>query len=91
MQRRADIVQGPIIRINPVEIHVADAEYYDTIYAGPSRITNKYRPAANRFGAGESMFGIVDHNVLSTPYSSSWPFNPCSSTIDAYGVPLHPF
>ena len=35
--------KGPMIRINPHEIHCNDPEFIDDIYAGPSRKTDKYR------------------------------------------------
>lgn len=34
---------GPVIRINPHEIHCNDPEFIDDIYAGSSRKTDKYR------------------------------------------------
>ncbi|MCJ1465918.1 hypothetical protein MMC07_004537 [Pseudocyphellaria aurata] len=34
---------GPIIRINPHELHINDPEYIDEIYAGASRKRDKYR------------------------------------------------
>lgn len=33
---------GPIIRISPYELHIHDPEYYDTIYAGPTRTRDRY-------------------------------------------------
>lgn len=53
---------GPIIRINPNELHIDDPDYYDTVYPGPSKQTEKYPPAAARFGNSLSVFGTVAHN-----------------------------
>ncbi|KAL9617958.1 MAG: hypothetical protein Q9160_007263 [Pyrenula sp. 1 TL-2023] len=52
---------GPIIRINPNELHIADPDYYDTVYTGASRVTDKYPPSAGRFGNTFSFFATVDH------------------------------
>ncbi len=35
--------EGPVIRINPHEIHCNDPEFIDNIYTGASRKTDKYR------------------------------------------------
>lgn len=37
------VCQGPVIRINPHEIHCNDPEFIDNIYTGSSRKTDKYR------------------------------------------------
>ena len=34
---------GPIIRINPHELHVIDPEYIDEIFAGAGRKRDKYK------------------------------------------------
>lgn len=37
---------GPIIRISPDEIHINDPDYIDEVYAGSSKMRDKYRWAA---------------------------------------------
>jgi hypothetical protein len=42
---------GPVVRINPCELHVSDAEFYHTLYVGgSSRRTNKWYWSARMFG-----------------------------------------
>ena len=36
-------LKGPIIRINPFEIHINDPNYIDEVYAGSSKTRDKYR------------------------------------------------
>ncbi|MCJ1438985.1 hypothetical protein MMC27_008375 [Xylographa pallens] len=50
IERMHDIY-GPIVRINPCEIHVKDPTWYDTLYAGPAQTRDKYAPAASTVGA----------------------------------------
>ncbi|KAK1856234.1 cytochrome P450 [Colletotrichum chrysophilum] len=54
---------GPIVRINPHELHVNDHEFFDTIYAGGSVRRNKYPPSAGVQGTPDGIFGTVDHEL----------------------------
>ncbi|MCJ1289196.1 hypothetical protein MMC34_000728 [Xylographa carneopallida] len=54
---------GPIVRINPDEIHVKDSTWLDVIYSGPGPIRNKYAPSAHMSGVPNGTFGTLDHHV----------------------------
>jgi cytochrome P450 len=39
--QRLHTIYGPVVRISPNEIHVNNADFYDTLYAGPTRCRYK--------------------------------------------------
>jgi len=53
---------GPIIRINPEEVHIADADFYDAIYTGPSHKRDKWSWFCDQFGIPDSVFSAVKHD-----------------------------
>ncbi|CAI7611117.1 unnamed protein product [Penicillium glandicola] len=53
---------GPIVRINPREIHIKDSTYYDEIHAGASRKRSKDPKYAIAFGAPYSLVGTITHD-----------------------------
>ncbi|TVY60809.1 Cytochrome P450 monooxygenase sdnE [Lachnellula suecica] len=54
---------GPIIRINPWELHVNDPDFYDELYAGGGAKRDKDLLLTGAFGNPESMIGTVSHNL----------------------------
>ena len=59
---RGDLhLQGPIVRINPFEIHIDDPDYYETIYAPGS--FSKWKRLENRFNLPQSTFSTADHKL----------------------------
>ncbi|KAJ6043515.1 cytochrome P450 [Penicillium canescens] len=52
---------GPIIRINPWEVHIADAEFYQTLYSNKSRYS-KPKAWKYRFGLPLSTFDVIEHD-----------------------------
>ena len=52
---------GPIIRINPHEIHIDDPQYYSSIYTGSTRKVEKDRSTVAGFGIPSSVAATVDH------------------------------
>ncbi|KAJ5961883.1 cytochrome P450 [Penicillium viridicatum] len=53
---------GPIVRINPRELHINDSHYYDHIYASGGKKRNKDRNFVGLFSAPLSMITTIDHD-----------------------------
>ncbi|PLB51408.1 benzoate 4-monooxygenase cytochrome P450 [Aspergillus steynii IBT 23096] len=57
-------IYGPIVRINPDELHVKDSSWFDTLYCGPATgKRNKYKAAAHMTGTPDAIFGTVEHET----------------------------
>ncbi|KAI1743354.1 putative cytochrome P450 [Xylaria scruposa] len=55
---------GPIVRINPHEIHICDSTWLDTLYTGPTHgKRDKYPPTAYMTGTPRGIFGTVSHEL----------------------------
>lgn len=65
---------GPIVRINPWEVHVADPEFFSELYAGPGRRRDKWNFYTQQFGAPQSALATVDHNLHRLRRSALNPF-----------------
>ena len=65
---------GPIIRINPYELHVIDHDFYDVLYTGYSQKRNKWPWAAKVFTNPRSVFSTVPHDVHRLRRTSLNPF-----------------
>lgn len=53
---------GPIVRVNPEEVHVADPDFYDVIYSGPTQKRDKWEWFVAQFGVPDSTFATVKHD-----------------------------
>jgi cytochrome P450 len=53
---------GPIIRINPYELHVSSPDFYEKLYSGPGKRRHRWDWFTAQFGLPESMFGTNDHD-----------------------------
>jgi hypothetical protein len=68
---------GPIVRINPYELHVQDSEFYDTLYSsgGISRKKNKWTwDTLGAAGVQDSTLSTIDHDVHRMRRSAIAPF-----------------
>lgn len=54
---------GPIVRINPHELHVSDHDFFDTLFAGGASKRDKYPPSASVQGTPDAIFGTVGHDA----------------------------
>ena len=53
---------GPIIRINPHELHIHDPEYWEVIYS-TSTTFDKMKSTQYRFGAPHATFSTPEHDI----------------------------
>ena len=54
--------EGPVVRINPSELHFSDPEFYDTIYS-TSQPYDKMKSFEHRFNAPYASFSTTEHNL----------------------------
>jgi hypothetical protein len=68
---------GPIVRINPFELHIQDSEFYDTLYSsgGIMRKRNKwYWDTLGAAGVQDSTLSTIEHDLHRTRRSGIAPF-----------------
>jgi cytochrome P450 len=61
--KRMHEVYGPVVRINPHELHVSEPDFYDELYAGPGKKRNKYDWATNLMMVKGSMWTTIDSDL----------------------------
>ncbi|KAF1949228.1 putative P450 monooxygenase [Byssothecium circinans] len=54
---------GPVVRINPHELHISDPTFYDSVYVGPARRTEKWDYSARMFGTSLAAVGTTGHEL----------------------------
>ncbi|KAL9112185.1 MAG: hypothetical protein Q9227_003562 [Pyrenula ochraceoflavens] len=56
---------GPIVRINPYQLHIDDPDYHDTLYPGTSSAhkIDKWPWEMKQFGNAQSSFGAASHDL----------------------------
>ena len=57
------LTSGPIIRINPYEIHVDDPAFYYKLYTGPTERRDKWHWSMKMFGMNYATFATVPHDL----------------------------
>ena len=65
---------GPIVRINPYELHINDPDYYDEIYAGGGKKRNEYDLFVRLFGMDDGILSTLDHDLHRVRRSALNPF-----------------
>lgn len=53
---------GPVVRVNPDEIHILDPDFFDAIYAGSGRKRDKWDWVTRSFGVDQSLIGTLGHD-----------------------------
>ncbi|KAJ5107841.1 cytochrome P450 [Penicillium angulare] len=75
---------GPIVRINPDELHIQDSGYIDTLYCVPLKgKRDKYPPTANMVGTPEGVFGTIDHDLHRKRKAAISPFFSKATVLNA--------
>lgn len=64
---------GPIVRINPDELHIDDPDFYDTLYP-TSKPYDKLQRLENRFGIPGATFSTARHEVHKMRRAAISPF-----------------
>jgi cytochrome P450 len=54
---------GPIIRINPYELHISSPEFIEKLYTGPGKRRHRWSWMTAQFDLQEAMFGTNDHDL----------------------------
>ncbi|KAI5464211.1 cytochrome P450 [Mariannaea sp. PMI_226] len=65
---------GPIVRINPWEVHVGDPDFFSELYTGPSSRRDKWTFYTQQSGAPQSSLATIDHNPSKLRRSALNPF-----------------
>lgn len=61
--KRMHEVYGPVVRINPNELHVSDPDFYAELYGSPTRKREKFKWSADMFGQPDTLVSTVEHDL----------------------------
>jgi cytochrome P450 len=62
LYRHRLIILGPIVHVNPTEVHVSDPDYYDVLYSATARY-DKLKAFEKRLNASLSGHATADHSL----------------------------
>ncbi|KAK0729760.1 cytochrome P450 [Lasiosphaeris hirsuta] len=65
---------GPIIRINPSEVHIGDPDFFPQLYPASNKRRDRWRFFTKQFGADGSGVGTIDHDLHKLRRSAINPF-----------------
>lgn len=71
---RMHSIYGPVVRCSPEEIHVQDPEFFDTLYAGPGHVRDKWERSNRANGSPYSTPSTVAHDLHRTRRGALNPF-----------------
>jgi len=54
---------GPVVRVNPYELHFETPEFDEEIYSGGNRKRDKWYYQARRLGLTNALIGTMDHDI----------------------------
>ncbi|OJJ66524.1 hypothetical protein ASPBRDRAFT_69666 [Aspergillus brasiliensis CBS 101740] len=77
---------GPIVRINPREVHIADPSMYDEIYAGCGRKREKDPCMVSSYASSYAALATVDHDLHRARRGPLNPFFSKKAVIELSGV-----
>ncbi|OAA45062.1 Cytochrome P450 [Metarhizium rileyi] len=65
---------GPVVRINPWEVHVGEHNFHSDLYGGPTRPRQRWEFWTKQFGAPSSCLATIDHDHHKLRRSALNPF-----------------
>lgn len=67
-------IYGPIIRINPFEIHINDPDFYEEVYASGGRKRDRSEWVMRATGFSDAFFATVPHDLHRVRRAAVAPF-----------------
>lgn len=71
---------GPVVRVNPHELHVLDPDFYEVLYAGGGQKRDRDPWHTNSLAVEKSILGTVSHDLHRNRRAALSPFFSMAST-----------